>query len=172
MIITKEIEREIRENLDRMHHDVSDLPGPREGADPWLNSTATVERIVLSFAVELFRRLHDAPGTVMQWLDWECARLNRIFIGETLPEGARFSRGPWNTPDLLGASILLRFKIEGETHTGVRDAFMLLASHLVDVLEGADVRGEAATRADVDLQVRMMRNALLGLDDDAIGVAR
>jgi hypothetical protein len=97
-----------------------------------LNDLAVVERLVHDFT----RKTLDAVGKAdfMAYLDFECRRMNSLFLGGPAPTD-RYERGLWNTPHLLGEHVLKALRIEGETRLAVRDAFMLYFSRAIELAE-------------------------------------
>ncbi|MEW9580785.1 hypothetical protein [Paraburkholderia sp. DGU8] len=76
----------------------------------------------------------DAVGRVdfTAYLDFECRRMNSLFLGGPAPT-ERYDRGLWNTPGELGEYVLKALRITGETRLAVRDAFMVYFSRALDL---------------------------------------
>lgn len=103
-----------------------DVTGPQCLTEP-----TVVDRIIRDFT-------REARGLVgredfMARLDFECRRMNSLFLGGPAPTD-RYKRGLWNTPDRLGEYILKALKITGETRLAVRDAFMWYVDRLFDTV--------------------------------------
>lgn len=131
-------------------------------AGRWLNSARVVDGIVRHFFANFLRDLGEHG--FMDRLGFECARMNGLFLGSG-PDGG-FERGSWNCPEHLGSYLLTTLSIDGETRNAVRDAFMVYANRLVDLIErmpdGAD---DAALKAGIDKLVGELRSALLGIPE-------
>lgn len=100
----------------------------------------------------------------MDRLEFECARMNGLFLGSG-PDGG-FERGSWNCPEQLGSHLLVTLSIDGETRNAVRDAFMVYANRMVDLLEhalgGVD---DADFKTGLDKLIGELRCALLGIPE-------
>lgn len=157
-------ERSVHE---RMHSDDSGVQGPVDGDNPrWLNQADVVDGIVREFAAAFLRRYGQIPTDgLMAWLSNECARMNSLFIGEgllTMP----YRRGPWNTPDQLGFHLSLALNLDGEIRLAVRDAFMVFAAGLGDLVRAhQDPASLDALKAALDGATAKFAQQLLGLDD-------
>lgn len=147
-------------SLEKLHTDASGVPGP--GTEPgkdWLNSGEVVNRIIRDFAAELLKKVSEPD--FLSWLEFECRRMNGIFMGSAPSD--RYSRGPWNRPDQLGEFVLQAMQINGETHTAVRDAFMVFSNHLLSIAVSAGEDFDAAQSSEIDELIARLRDALLGL---------
>jgi hypothetical protein len=133
--------------------------GQLENGRLWLNTASVVDRIVRDFTADALRVLGHAD--VEAQLDFRCRAMNTLFLGGPVPTD-RYERGPWNTPEQLGQSILTALRIEGETRLAVRDAFMV---YLSAVLDGVDP--DQFDAAALEPYVANLRNALLGLPDSS-----
>lgn len=71
----------------------------------------------------------------MAHLDFECRRMNSLFLGGPAPT-EDYDRGRWNTPAHLGEDVLKALRIAGETRLAVRDAFMAYFSRALTLAEG------------------------------------
>ncbi|MGV6874459.1 hypothetical protein ACUSIJ_17440 [Pseudochelatococcus sp. B33] len=106
----------------------------------WLNAARVVDRIVHEFVRDLLGQLENRD-TFADWLSQEARRLNDLFLG-IVPSEA-YATGPWNAPDQCGRYVLRTLGIDGEPETAVRDAFVLLASRIVDLVATSDFDAEA-----------------------------
>lgn len=148
-------------SIEKMHTDAGGVAGPDGSGLVWLNSVEVVDRIVGDFTAFVIKEAGE-EGFVDR-LEFECRRMNGLFLGLTPTD--KYSRGPWNSPDHLGASILKRLVINGETKNGVRDAFMVYADDILGFVEDAAGRNERDWRALLDAKVARLRCALLGIPE-------
>lgn len=150
----------MKDPIQRLHDDASGVPGPDPASGKeWLNSAHVVSRIVREFAVEALRIVGQGKPDVMDRLDFECRRMNSLFLGDGQSDA--YLKGPWNRPDQLGEFIGRAMKIDGRTDLAVRDAFMVFTDKLLNVAGGTEFGPQDEHRLDV--LVADMRDALLGL---------
>jgi hypothetical protein len=160
---------EQEKNMERMATDDSGVKGPNaDNSPPWLNSTEAVSAIVRQFAADLIRRYgQSSHKDLMAWLTNECFRMNELFIGAGL-DTTPYSRGPWNTPDHLGHHLALALHIDGELRLAVRDAFMIFASKIGELMRQHQTEDSfPALQKALDTAVAEFANQLLGLDGAA-----
>lgn len=93
----------------------------------------------------------------MAYLDFECRRINSLFLGGPAPT-ERYDRAQWNTPDQLGKHLLKALQITGETRLAVRDAVMVYFSHALDLANDCGQFDDAALEPLID----DLRRALVG----------
>ena len=161
----KAIEQEMRTNLQRMHYDAGNLPGPVAGGPPWLNSVEAVDPIIRGFVAEISRRLAMPDGgSLLPWVKMRSNQLDALFLGRDSAFSPNYTRGPWNTPDNLGGSISVHLRLDVETHHAVRDAFMVFALVVITVMEKAT--SDDGLHASLEAVMVDMRNALLGVGKD------
>lgn len=144
--------------IEQLHADASGVPGP--GTEPgktWLNSADVVNRIIRNFAAELLQSL--GRPDFMDWLAFACSSMNSLFLGDG--QSDVYSKGPWNRPDQLGEFVLKALQINGDTHTAVRDAFMVFANQMLSLVEEGEFN--QTHQAEIDDFVRRLRDALLGI---------
>lgn len=120
--------------IEKLHSDASGVVGPTEGGKPWLNSLDEVNAIVEHFSHQVLKRFGEDGEAFMPWLESETRALNSVFLGPGLEERPYATDPAWNNPDKLGTRVLLRLGINGENRHAVRDAFMVLADELTDVV--------------------------------------
>lgn len=124
------------------------------GGRTWLNAARVVDRIVRAFVRDLLGQL-DNRDTFADWLRQEAGRLNDLFLG--IAPSDVYATGPWNAPEQCGRYVLRILDIDGEPETAVRDAFVLLASRIVDLVATSDFDPEA-----LEGEIASVRHALLG----------
>lgn len=129
-----------------------------------LNSAPVIDRLVRQFFATLLRKVGD--DDFMDVLEFEAARLNGLFLGSGPDQG--LERGPWNTPEQLGAFVLRELTIDGEDRNGVRDAFMVAASQLLDLASVSPHHADPKWQAGLEKLVARLRNALLGVSAEAL----
>lgn len=123
------------DTIEKMHTDATGVVGPSGPDAKWLNSFDEVNGIVAGFTAELLKRFGQGkPDALMSWLETECRNLNTIFIGGGLSERPYEVDPAWNNPDRLGQRVLIRLGIEGENRHAVRDAFMVYADEITDLV--------------------------------------
>jgi hypothetical protein len=127
-----------------------------------LNAAAVVDCIIRDFTREVIGLI--GSGDFMARLDFECRRMNSLFLGITQTD--KYRRGPWNAPDQMGEYVQKALLINGTTRLAVRDAFMLYVDQLLDSIDpGAPfdesviepMIGELATRCSGGMRVRVSR---------------
>lgn len=101
------------------------------GSRTWLNSARVVNLVVRAFVQDLLLNL-DGRDTFADWLQSESQRLNDLFLG--IEPSETYATGPWNVPEQCGRYVLRILGIDGAPQTAVRDAFVLLASRIVDLV--------------------------------------
>lgn len=114
-----------------------------------------VDRIVRDFIKQVLGQFDNKPN-FMPWLEFECRRLNNLFLGITPSD--TYATGPWNCPNQCGDYVLCALTINGESRLAVRDAFMVLASRLPDLAATQKEFDPVAMDAEID----RLRHALLG----------
>lgn len=148
-------------SLERMHTDASGVQGPRPGSGrEWLNSVPVVDRMVRDFSREVIEKADGSPE-FLSMVDFECRRMNGLFLGSSPSD--KFDRGPWNAADQLGEYILKAMQINGETRMAVRDAFMVHAARLLQILRDAEGKPDGEFTKELERAVAALRSALLGL---------
>lgn len=83
--------------------------------DPWLMNAETVASIIdefLSDAIAIYYSEQDR-SSFLRWVKKETKRLNGLFLGHKPGENSPMHRGPWNTPDQLGAYLLKNYQVSG-----------------------------------------------------------
>lgn len=154
--------------LEKLHTDASGTPGPRPGGKEWLNSAPVADRLIRDFA----KRVLDKVATgdtrdLMPWLEFECTRMNNLFLGITPSE--QFDVGPWNTPEQCGSFVLKELQINGEGRTAVRDAFMVFSSKLLKMTAAVGKTEFSDQHSTVlDGLVSVLRFALIGIPQEAL----
>jgi hypothetical protein len=124
---------------EQMQTDATGVIGPSDSdTAPWLNSADEVNALVNQFALDVFDRFAafgtDTAG-FMSWLEGECRALNAIFIGSGRADRPYKTDPIWNTPDKLGSRVVVALGLDCEDDRhAVRDAFMVLADRLTDVM--------------------------------------
>jgi hypothetical protein len=159
--------------LEKLHTDASGTPGPRPGSGKeWLNTSEVVDRLIRDFSKAVLEKaLEGEIRAVMPWLEFECTRMNNLFLGITPSD--RFDVGPWNTPEQCGSFVLKELRINGEGRTAVRDAFMVFASKLIKTLAAVGNTDFSEQHGAVlDGMVKMLRLALLGIPQEALNYGR
>ncbi|MGF6608818.1 hypothetical protein OKW45_003740 [Paraburkholderia sp. WSM4175] len=133
--------------MERQSHMRSADTQPDATNRPHLNETAVVDRLIRDFT----RTALDAVGRAdfMAYLDFECRRMNSLFLGGPAP-AERYERAQWNTPDQLGEHLLKALQITGETRLAVRDAFMVYFSRALDLAKDCGRFNDAALEPLID----------------------
>lgn len=120
----------------------------------WLNAARVVNLIVREFVRDLLVHL-DKGDAFADWLAREAQRLNDLFLGIVSSE--TYATGPWNAPERCGSYVLRALGIDGAPETAVRDAFVLLASRIVDLIATSVFDAEA-----LENEIVPVTRALLG----------
>ncbi|HEY4805697.1 MAG TPA: hypothetical protein VIH96_24035 [Paraburkholderia sp.] len=128
---------------------------PDGSVRPYLNDAAIVDRLIRDFTCEALGLV--GREDFMARLDFECRRINSLFLGGPAPTD-RYERGLWNTPDQLGEYVLKALQITGETRLAVRDAFTVYFSSVLDLAED---RGRFDAVA-IEPLIADLRGALMG----------
>lgn len=124
------------------------------GGKTWLNAARVVNVIVREFVRDLLVNL-DRSDAAADWLRGEAQRLNDLFLGAARSEA--YATGPWNTPEQCGQYVLRTLGIDGAPETAVRDAFVLLASRIVDLVAASEFDAQA-----LEGEIVPVTRALLG----------
>lgn len=141
----------------RRHHDEGSVSDPKQ-----LKSAPVVDRLIRKFTAWVIKT-SDSPHFMPQ-LEFECRRMNGLFLGESPTD--KYLRGPWNAPDQCGEFVQHALQIDGTTRLAVRDAFMVHAAAVIDLMEGSVGREDQAWKADLDALISRLRSALLGIPPD------
>lgn len=121
---------------------------------PSLREPAVVDRLIRDFTREIIGLV--GRGDFMARLEFECRRMNNLFLGITPTE--KYQRGPWNTPDQLGEHVLKALRINGVTRLAVRDAFMWYIDKVLDTIDPeAEFDG-----AKLEPLIAELRDAIVG----------
>jgi hypothetical protein len=121
----------------------------------YLMTANVVDRLIRDFTIDLMDKVGDPD--FMWHLDFECTRMNNLFLGITPSKEYLVSN--WNAPDQLGEYVLKALRINDETRHGVKAAFAWYFGEMLDLwTQGADF--DSAT---IKPLLDFFRNALMGL---------
>ena len=135
-----------------------------DGGRVLLNSADVVDRIIREFTTEIIGLI--GQDDFMARLDFECRRLNGLFLGLTPSD--TYQRGPWNAPEQLGEYMLKALRINGTSRLAVRDAFAWYVDKLLDTIG----TGSEFDEAKVAPLIGELRNALLGRSGASLDCAK
>jgi hypothetical protein len=150
-----------------------------EPSHPLLTQIEVVDGIVRAFGSACLDRFGNghasekAKQEFLKWTDSECNRMNALFLGYD-PETEHkspwpFQRGIWNTADQLGTYLRIHFvPSEDETRYAVRDAFMSFAVDITTATTQNDGMQVEEWGCMLDGATEGLRDALLGINQDAL----
>lgn len=158
-------EKEVAAAMERLHSSTEGLVLPKAGGPPWLTTMEVVDGIVREFMGEVIARYGTASqADFMGWLEAECLRMNELFSGYRANESRDdFQRSPWNMPQSIGVFVGMAMQIDCEARNAVRDAFMVTAASVIEILNADEGKPVEQWGWKLDAAREALRDALMGI---------